>query len=91
VNSTWAETSPGRPTTSRNAPTRARPGGFADRAPRLLLTENRVAHCLSKSLTLCRNTPEVLFLHPTHPRRRSRTAALRRGPTPADWGSDRRL
>jgi hypothetical protein len=32
---------------------RPRPGGFAERALKFLLTENELFHCLTKSLTVC--------------------------------------
>jgi hypothetical protein len=76
----WAEARP-RP--------RAR-GNFALRPSGFWVSGNKFLYCFYVSLTVYRNTLQLLFLYATRPRRRSRAERLRRGPGPADWGYDRR-
>jgi hypothetical protein len=74
----------------KGARARPRPDGFAERPPRFWITGNKFPYCFYESLTVYRNTLQLLFLYPTRPRRRQRTEELRRATVPADWGNDRR-
>jgi hypothetical protein len=47
----------------KGARARARAGGLAEKPSVFSLTGDGSFHCLTKSLTLCRRVPEVLFLY----------------------------